>query len=73
MAEMYVIKSGELYELRQERFRAGFEAGKEHPHDVCAVARSVQEMHEMTDKYFAGIDYSRVEAPGSPAGDGLSK
>lgn len=67
MAEMYVIKNGEFYELRQERFRAGLEAGKEHPHDVCALARSVQEMHDMADKHWADIDYSRVEAPGNQA------
>lgn len=66
MAEMYVIKNGEFYELRQERFRAGLEAGKEHPHDVCALARSVQEMHDMADKHWPDIDYSRVEAQDNP-------
>ena len=56
MAEMYVCKANNFYELRQERYR-----GKNHPHDVCAVARSVEEMHEMADKHWPDIDYSAVE------------
>jgi hypothetical protein len=55
--EMYVIKTGSFYELRQTRF-----IGITHPHDVCAIARSVDEMHSMVDKHWPDkIDYSRVE------------
>jgi len=54
---MYVIKSGDFYELRQTRF-----IGMNHPWDVCAVARSVEEMHSMVDKLWNTIDWSRVES-----------
>jgi hypothetical protein len=54
--KMYVKKcAGGLYELRQQRFR-----DRNHPHDVCAVARSVEEMHSMVDKLWPDIDYSEV-------------
>jgi hypothetical protein len=54
----YVTLGGNgLYELRQERFR-----GKDHPHDLCAVARSVEEMREMVAMHFTGpVDWSAVE------------
>lgn len=55
---MYVVKEGAFYVLRQLRFLG---RTKEHPHDICAVARSLQEMHEMADKHWPDIDYSRVE------------
>lgn len=57
--KMYVAKRGSLYELRQMRF---IDRNTEHPHDVCAIAHTVEEMHSMVDKYWpAEIDYSRVE------------
>ena len=58
---MYVAKEG-IYVLRQTRFKEMLAAGKEHPHDVCAYARSVEEMHQMVDKHFDSIDYSAVES-----------
>lgn len=61
MPEMYVCKNGFLFELRQERYRAAFQSGKEHPNDVCAYARSVEEMHSMADKHWPDTDYSAVE------------
>jgi hypothetical protein len=61
-SEMYVVQAGHFYELRQTRFRAGFLAGAPHPHDVCAVAPTVEGMHAMVDKYWPDADYSEVEA-----------
>lgn len=61
MSEMYVIQKGSMLELRQTRFREQLNAGIEHPHDVCAVARSVEEMRGMVDKHWPDIDYSAVE------------
>lgn len=58
---MYAHKDRDgLYTLRQERYRVQLEAGKEHPHDVCAVARSIEELHRMCDKHWPDADYSRV-------------
>lgn len=45
--EFYVGESGHLKAIRQERFRAQLEAGKEHPHDVCALACTVEELKSM--------------------------
>lgn len=58
---MYVVKEGWLYVLRQKRYRAMLLAGREHPHDTCAYARSVAEMHEMIDKHWPDADYSLVD------------
>jgi len=46
--QYYVVNSGEFYELRQERFR-----GEDHPHDVMAIARNLEEM-ESYDKLLGG-------------------
>jgi hypothetical protein len=61
MVEMYVGRSGGLYALRQERFRARLAAGREHPHDVCAVAHSREELKEMCLKYWPDVDYGTDE------------
>lgn len=63
---MYVdahhVQAGTFYVLRQTRYRAHLLAGQEHPHDICAIARSVEEMHSMVDKHWPNdIDYSLVE------------
>lgn len=55
---MYVIKEGNFYVMRQKRFKG---LNPEHPHDACAYAVSVQQMHEMCDKYWPNADYSAVE------------
>ena len=49
---MYVGRDGTLYVLRQERYRKQLDAGKEHPHDVCAVARSLAELKAMCEKHW---------------------
>ncbi len=61
MAEMYVTKEHGTYYLRQTRFKQLLEQGQEHPHDVCAVATSVAQMHQMIDKHWPNADYSAVE------------
>ena len=42
------------YTLRQERYR-----GTNHPHDVCAVARSLEELKDMCAKHWPDADYER--------------
>lgn len=59
-ATMYVAKEKGMVVLRQERFRKQLEQGNEHPHDVCAIARDVAEMHTMIDKHWPDADYSAV-------------
>ena len=48
--QKYYVKKGKhgLYELRQIRFR---DLKYEHPHDVCAIARSKKEMNRMRRKF----------------------
>lgn len=47
MTTYYLTKTRGLVELRQQRFRKAFEKGHEHPHDVCAIASSKNEMRDM--------------------------
>lgn len=47
-----------LYSLRQERYREQLLSGAEHPHDVCAVATSAAQLHEMTVKHWPDADFS---------------
>jgi hypothetical protein len=62
MVIYYVIQEKNLFVLRQKRFADALKAGKEHPHDVCAYAHSLDEMKDMVAKYFTGdVDYSAVE------------
>lgn len=63
---MYVVaeqkRAGTFYYLRQECFRG---IKPEHPWDVCAVARNVQEMYDMTEgagHWVGEIDWSAVES-----------
>lgn len=64
MATMYVTGEQNLFVLRQARFKDALAKGTEHPHDVCAYAYSVPEMHEMADRICPNdIDYSQVETP----------
>lgn len=55
-------KSG-LIEMRQTRFRGILQAGRDHPHDVCAIGRSNDEIRDMVKRYSLGsCDFSRTEA-----------
>lgn len=58
--EMYVVREGNLLVLRQQRFRAQLANGQEHPHDICALAHTVTEMHSMIDKHWPDADFSAV-------------
>ena len=56
--EMYVrMEPNGLVTLRQEKFRAQLQHGREHPHDVCAVARNRAELKSMCHKYWPDVDY----------------
>lgn len=45
--EYYVEHAGNFVYLRQSRYKAQFNAGHEHPHDVCAIARNTEELRGM--------------------------
>lgn len=47
MTTYYLTKTDGLVELRQQRYRKAFEQGILHPHDVCAIASSKNEMRDM--------------------------
>ena len=61
----YAVKSrkGNMIELRQERFRNLYEEGDEHPHDVCALARDLDELKGMIEscKLTGPFDFSQVK------------
>lgn len=58
---MYARKEPDgFWTLRQERFRRQLARGREHPHDVCAVARSIDELKSMCANW-PGADYSAGE------------
>lgn len=44
---VYYVEHAPGFVQLQTRFKAEFTAGREHPHDVCAVARSVEELRGM--------------------------
>lgn len=43
----YVTKERSFYVLRQERYKQVLLAGREHPHDTMAYARTPEEMSRM--------------------------
>lgn len=56
MASTYYAKKepDDSFTIRQERYR-----GRNHPHDVMAVAMSIDELVKMGDQYLRGdVDYS---------------
>lgn len=61
MSTMYASKEGGMFFLRQERFREQLAAGREHPHDVCAVATSAKQLQEMTVRHWPDADFSGVQ------------
>jgi hypothetical protein len=60
LGTMYARREGEFVVLRQERYRAQLANNNEHPHDVCAIARTVDELHSMCDKHWPDADYSET-------------
>jgi hypothetical protein len=62
MSDMYVRQEADgFWTLRQKRFKDKLTEGKEHPHDVCAVARSLGELREMCEKHWPDVDYEKPE------------
>ena len=63
----YVEHAGSFVHLRQTRLKAQFDAGREHPHDVCAVARNVDELRGMVTscKLTGTIDWCEAPAVAS--------
>lgn len=61
---MYITRSqsGQTYEMRQMRYKDLLTSGREHPHDLCAVSVSIEQMHTMIDKWWPDADYSAVES-----------
>lgn len=65
-AQMYARKAADgLFELRQTRFKEQLSRGQSHPWDVCAVARSVEELKKMCDPHWPGADYSQLKKGGA--------
>lgn len=63
MTDYYLTQDAQGFvELRQARYREQYQAGAEHPHDVCAVARSKNEMRQMlTSLHLDGtIDWTTI-------------
>jgi hypothetical protein len=61
MATYYTEKTGpDRYDLRQTRFRAQRDTGKEHPHDLMAVSFSADGMLELIKKHFPDTDASAI-------------
>ena len=53
---------GTLIVVRQDRFRKQHEAGEDHPHDIMAYGRSVEDAKKMIGKYLRfPVDWSLVE------------
>jgi hypothetical protein len=62
MAEMYAKKEKNgFWVLRQRRFQKALEEGKEHPHDVCAVARTLDELRGMCVGLWPDAEYPKSE------------
>lgn len=59
MSTMYVKQEDNGFvTLRQTRYADRLAKGKEHPHDVCAVARNVEELKNMCEKHWPDVDYA---------------
>lgn len=70
MSTMYARREPDgFYTMRQERYRAALAAGKEHPHDVCATAPTVDALRRMDAAYdlWPDADYSAVESKERPS------
>jgi hypothetical protein len=61
--DYYVTNTDGLYRLRQTRFKAQYDSGREHPYDVCAVARSKEELKGMVEscKFKGLVNWNFVE------------
>lgn len=63
MPGMYAYRDGSgLFSMRQTRYQTDRQNGREHPHDVCAIARSLGELRLMCAPHWPQADYSIAEA-----------
>lgn len=59
----YVAQTGDdRFDLRQTRYKAQLEAGKEHPNDLMAVGFTADGMREILSKWFADTDTSALDS-----------
>lgn len=59
----YLVKRDPVFDMRQERYREHFEAGREHPHDLCAVGLTAAQMRELVQHHGFDVDTKALEAP----------
>ncbi len=52
--DYHIVKSGGVFELRQVRYKAYHKKGGNHPHDICAVGSTIDEVLSIYDKYLTG-------------------
>ena len=58
----YLVRRNNGVELRQTRFKELFEAGTDHPHDVCAFAFGKEQMREMCERSGLGpVDWDSID------------
>ena len=63
MTTYYAVKVGnDRYDLRQDRYREMFAAGKEHKHDLMAVGFTGEALREICTQYGFDADLSALEA-----------
>jgi hypothetical protein len=69
MNTYYVVCAGpDRFDLRQTRYRALLEAGREHPHDLMAAGFTAEGMREILAKWFSDTDSSALPLPASRLG-----
>jgi hypothetical protein len=49
-----------LYDLRQTRYRALFQQGREHPHDLCAVSFTARALRELIERHRLDVDPTTI-------------
>lgn len=58
---MYVAQDDGYVTLRQMRYRQRLLDGSEHPHDVCAMARTLDELKAMCEQRWPNVDYTSIK------------
>ena len=57
MKTYYVVRVGpDRFDLRQSRYRAQLDEGREHPHDLMATGFTAEGMREIISKHFNDTD-----------------
>lgn len=63
----YLVKVGrDLYDMRQTRYKKQFDAGKEHPHDLCAAHFTAAGIRELIRLYNFDVDLSNLTDTSNP-------